>query len=64
MLEACRDADFAQEAIGADRHGQVGREHLDGDFAAVLPVVREVYPRHASAADFPVDVVSAGERRA
>ena len=33
MLQVGGDLDLAQEALGAERGGQLGAEHLDGDLA-------------------------------
>lgn len=38
--------------------GELGVENLDGDFAVVFPVVREVNRRHAAAAQLTLDGVS------
>ena len=64
MLQAGFDANFAEEALGPDRRGHLGRKHLDGYFAAMLRVIGQIYPGHASAADFPIDRVPIRERRA
>ena len=62
MLETGRDLDLAQEPLGAQRGGQLRAEHLDGDLAVVLQVVREVNVRHPAAADFSAEVVAGRER--
>ena len=55
VIQSRRDADLAQEALAGDRACEVGLEHLDGDVAIVLEVVREVDGRHAAAAELALD---------
>ena len=61
VLQLGRDADLAQESLGADRGGDVGIEHLDGDLPLVAAVPREVDVRHAAAAELPLDDVAVAE---
>ena len=53
--------DLAEEALGAERGGELGAEHLDGDLAVVLQVVGEVDRGHAALAELALDPV--GGRR-
>ena len=46
MLELCRDPDLAQEPLGADRGGELGLEHLDGDRPVVLEIVGQIDGGH------------------
>ena len=62
MLQARRGADFAQEPFAAKRRTQVGVQHLDGDIALVLEIVREVHGGHAAGAEFAVEAVAIGQR--
>ena len=49
-----------QEALAAERRGELGMEDLDGDVAVVLEVAREVDRRHAAAAELALDAVVGG----
>jgi len=62
MLELGRKFDLALEPLAAERHRQLGVEHLHRDIALVLEVVRQKHRRHAAASEFADNVVSAGER--
>jgi hypothetical protein len=64
MLECGGDLDLAQEALGAERGGEVGPENLDGHLALVTHVEREVHGGHATAANLALDLVAAAEGRA
>ena len=55
MLEAGRDPDLAEEAVGADAGVQLGAEHIDGDGAVVLAVLGQEHGGHAAATEFAVD---------
>ena len=61
MLQPRRGPDLAQESLTAERRAEVGVEHLDGDVAIVLEVVREVDCRHAARAELALDAVMAGQ---
>ena len=63
VLEARGDLDLPQEAVGADRRGQLRPEHLERHVAAVLEIFGEVDRRHAPRAEFPLDAIPAGEGR-
>ena len=63
MLQARGDADLAQEALGAERRGELGAQHLERDLAVVPEVVGEVDRGHAAAAELALDRVAAGEGR-
>ena len=50
VLEGGGDADFAEEAVAAERGGELGAEHLDGDRPLVLDVPGEEDGRHPALA--------------
>ena len=62
MAEARRHGDLAQEALGPERHADVGEQHLDRDIAVVALVAGEVDGGHAPAADLTGDEVAAVEQ--
>ena len=64
MVEPRRDFDLAKEAIGTERGGELGMQHLEGDHPLVLAVLREVNGRHAAAAKLAVDGVRLRQRAA
>jgi hypothetical protein len=55
VLELCRDANFALEALRAERRGQLGMQHLHRDRAIVPEVLGEVHRRHATAAELTLE---------
>ena len=61
VLQPGGEADLALEALGAERVGQLGVQHLERDGAVVPDVVREIDRRHAAAAELALDRVVAGE---
>ena len=63
MLQPRGGADFAQEAVAAERGPEVGVQDLDGDGAVVLAVMSAENGRHAAGADLAEDVVAVGDRR-
>ena len=63
MLQAGSDADLALEALGAERCGELGAKHLEGDEAVVVQVPREVHRCHAALTELALDRVAAGQRR-
>ena len=52
------DLNFLEEPVGADRAGDVGTQHLEGNFALVLAVVRHVHGCHAAATEDAAKVVA------
>ena len=42
MLETRSEADLALEAVGAERGGELGMEHLEGDGAVVAEILGQV----------------------
>ena len=53
--------DLAQEALGAERGGQLGPEHLHGDVALVPEIAREVHGGHAALPELALDGVAVGQ---
>jgi hypothetical protein len=63
MHELGSDLDFAEEARGAERGGELGAEDSDRNPAPMLEVVGDVDGGHATAADLFADRVMVRERR-
>ncbi len=61
MMQLGKNFDFAQEALSAERRGELGLKHLDRDGALVLEIAGEVYRRHRPASELTLDGVTAGE---
>ena len=61
VLEIGGDLDLAQEPLGADDRRQFRPEHLDGDVAVVLEVLRQVDGGHAARAELALEAVAVGE---
>ena len=61
MLELGGDLDLAQEPLGTDDRGELGMQHLDGDLAVVLEVLRQVDGGHAAPAELALDQVAVGQ---
>ena len=61
MLEVGGRLDFAEEPLGADDRGEFRPQHLDGDAAVVLDVLRQVHGGHAALAEFPLEAVAVGQ---
>ena len=64
MRELGGDGDLAEEALRGERRGHVGAQHLEGDGAVMLQILREPDGRHASAADLALEDVATAQRRA
>src|SRR6266571_4962772 len=62
MGEPSRDADLAQEPLGAERRDEAGAQHFDGDLAAVLLVFGEIDRRHTAPPELALDGVAVGKR--
>ena len=58
VLEASREADFFEEAVGAQRAGDLGPEDLDRHLARMLEVPAEIDGCHAPAPEFALDHVA------
>ena len=61
VAELRGDTDLVEESLGADRRGEVGSHHLQGDEAVVTEVAGEVHRRHAPLPELALDGVAAGE---
>ncbi len=57
MLQPGGELDLAEEALGAERGGQLGVEHLERDRAVVLQVLGEEDRGHAAAPELPLEGV-------
>ena len=62
MLQAGRDLDLLEEALGADHRRQLGVQHLHRHLAVMARVRREIDGRHPAAAELALDRVSVGQR--
>ena len=56
--EVGRDLDFPHEPLSAHRQGEVGQEHLQGDGATMLQVLRKVNNAMAPATELALDHVA------
>ena len=63
VLEPCGELDLAAEALGAERRGEIGVQHLERDRTVVLRVLREVDRGHPAAPELALDRVARAERR-
>jgi hypothetical protein len=61
MLQSGGDLDFAEKALGTKRGGELRMQHLKGDTASVLEILREVNHGHPAAAYFPLNHVAIGK---
>ncbi len=61
MLQPRRDGDLPREALGAERSGQLGAQHLHRDVAVVLEVAGEIDRRHPALPQLPLDRVTVGD---
>ena len=61
VLQLRGGLDLGEESLAAERGAEVGVQHLDGDVAIVLEVVREVDRRHPAGAEFALDAVAADQ---
>ena len=62
MLEPRGELDLPEKALGAERRGQLGMQHLERDRPVVALVTGEVDRRHPAAAELPLEDVAVGER--
>ena len=62
MLEVRRNADLAQEPLGAEHRAEVGAQKLERDVPVVSEVASEIHRRHATATELALDLVATGER--
>ena len=55
--EPGRDLDFLEEALDAEEGSEARQQNLEGHFAAMFAVVREIHRRHASPAEHAAQLV-------
>lgn len=60
MLKIRRDADLAQESLGAQYSAELGIEHFERDQAVVSNVPREVDRSHSTTSEFAREQVAFG----
>jgi hypothetical protein len=58
MLQAGGNPDLAEEPVGANRGGELGAKHLDGDRPIMSGVMRQVHSSHAPLADKALDGIA------
>ena len=63
VAQVGRGGDLTQEALPAQRGGELGAEHLDGDLALVPEILGEVDRGHPARTELALDGVAADERR-
>ena len=63
VCEPGGDLNLFEEPVHAERSRQIGAQDLEGDFAEVFPVVREVDRSHPAAPELAADFVPFGECR-
>src|SRR6266567_1108772 len=56
--EPGRDFDLAQEALGTERRGDLGTQHLDGNGAAVTEIACEINRGHPAAPQLTLEGVA------
>ena len=61
VLQPRRRLDFGEEAIAAECSTEIGVQHLDGDVAVVLEIMREIHGGHPAGAELAVDAIAVGE---
>ena len=61
VLEPGGGLDLPQEALGPERGGELGAEHLDGHLAVVPQVLRQVDRGHPPAPELALDDVAVGQ---
>ena len=61
MAQVGGGRDLAQEALGPEGVNQLGSEHLYGDLAIVLEVMREIDRRHPARTKLAVEAVAIGQ---
>jgi len=58
MIQAGGDLHFIEKSLGAELGGDLGPQHLEGDFTVVLQLAREKNGRHAARAELALDGVA------
>jgi hypothetical protein len=62
MIQAGGQLNLSKKALAAERFGQIGTQHLDSDFPAVLVVVSQVNRGHTARSELAVQSIVTGER--
>ena len=62
VAELRRDLDLTEEALRADRRGELGSHHLDRDLPPMLEILREIDGGHSARANDALDAVTVRER--
>lgn len=62
MLQPRGEPDLAPEALGADRAGGIGREHLHDHLPPERCIARNEDVRHSAAAELALDGVRLAQR--
>ena len=58
MLQPGSERDLFEEAVGAQRPGDLGTQHLEGDLAGMLEVPGEIDGRHPAPTELALDRVA------
>ncbi len=58
MVQSGGELDLPQEALGSDRHRELGAECLHGYPPLVAEIVREIHDRHPAPSYLPLDAVA------
>ncbi len=61
MGELGRELDLPQEAVGTDRCGQLGPQHLHGHIPLVADIVRQVDDGHPPTTQLALDLIAVRE---
>ena len=62
MIQAGGQLNLSKKALAAERFREIGTQHFDRDFPAVLVVVCQVDRGHAARAELAVEAIAIGER--
>ena len=63
VLELGGHANFTVESLGTDRGAELRVQHLDGDLALMLEILREVDGGHAAGAELAFHAIPVGQSR-
>ena len=63
MAEICGELDLSTKAVVAERGGNFGPKHLEGDVALMFHVAAEVHRRHSAVPNLSAQHVPSGESR-
>ena len=62
MVQAGGELNLSKKALAAERFCEIGTQHLDCDFPAVLVVVGQVDRGHTARSELAVESILTGER--